>query len=302
MKSARLKKPGLIVVGRNSYIGGYLLEHAQRAGLKGVIGLASADCNFLNATAVSKFFKSLRPGEYTVVFLAVINKQVRNSFDSFVENVTMVRNLAAGCRLANVASLIYFSSVDVYGNQPDVPITESSPIAPDTWYGLAKYAGEWILSSSRELDCPVTVLRIPGIYGLAKNDPSVIGRMAADFKRTGRIRIHGRGCFRRDYVFVGDIARLVLALGGAKHNGVLNVATCRSRPMLEIARTVGEALGGRVDIVHEPANASRDFDLVFDNSRLRSVLPDFRFTDLRAGMRSYLTGGAATASATKGAD
>ena len=302
MKSARPKSPGLIVVGRNSYIGGHLLEHAKRACLENVIGLASADCNFLDAKAVGHFFQSLKPSEYTVVFLAVVNKQVRNSFDSFVENVTMVQNLAAGCRFANVTSLIYCSSVDVYGNRPVVPITERSPIAPDTWYGLAKYVGEWMLLSAGEMDCPVTALRIPGIYGRGKNDPSVIGRMVADVRRTGKIRVHGEGVFRRDYVFNGDIARLVLSLGDVKYHGVLNVATGEGRPVLDVARAVGQALGRKFQIVHEPADASRDFDLVFDNSRLRSVFPDFCFTDLRSGVRSYLAGGAAASSATKGPD
>jgi len=288
MNASAPTPPGLIVVGRNSYAGGWLLEHAQRAALPNVIGLASADCNFLDAEAVTRFFASLAPGEYTVVFLAVVNKQVRNSFESFLDNVTMVRNLVAGSRQAQVASLIYFSSVDVYGNRPVVPITERTPVAPDTWYGLAKYCGEWMLSGSGELDCPVTILRIPGVYGPARNDPSVIGRMAAELRRTGTIRIHGDGRFKRDYVFTGDVARLVLALREVKYNGVLNVATGHSRTLLETAQTIGSVLGGAFEIVHEPADASRDFDLVFDNARLRSLFPDFVFTDLATGVRSYL--------------
>jgi UDP-glucose 4-epimerase len=280
-------QPGLIVVGKDSYIGGCLFEHAKRTGVPNLIGLGLADCNFLNREAVLHQFRSLPPGDYQMVFLAVINKSADVSYRAFVDNVAIVENLKAACATGRISSLIFFSSVDVYGNQPVLPISEETRLAPDTWYGLAKQVGEWMLLASGEVRCPVTVLRIAGIYGHAPNDRSVISKMVATLRKEGKITIHGAGTARRDFVHVGDVCRLVLQLLPKKTQGVLNVATGRSLSVNEVAHQVGQAMGGRFEIVHGPADASRDFDLVFDNRRLRQLLPGFAFTELSAGLRSY---------------
>src|SRR6266850_6283274 len=128
----------LLVVGRRSYVGGCFAAYAQ-ARQPGTMALSSQDCNFLDREQVLSFFRSVGQEPLTVVFCAVINKSPANSFASLCDNLAMVNNLIDGAALANVESLIYLSSVDVYGNRPQVPLTEESSINPDTWYGLAKY-------------------------------------------------------------------------------------------------------------------------------------------------------------------
>lgn len=276
----------VLIVGRNSYIGGYLSQYAIRRGLK-VTSIGSADCNFLNPEEVNEFFSKRAQQPHTVVFLAVINKSVENSFDSYRANVSIVRSLIDGCRGGDIRSILYFSSVDVYGRRPRLPITEQSSVAPDTWYGLGKYSCEWMLRSSGEVGCPVTVLRLPGVYGRWDGDRSVIGRMIATLQKEGRIVVRGSGRHLRDYVYVDDVARLVEALISLKYDGVLNVATGVSRSVLETARLIGRALDAQFEIVHEAADEDREFDLAFDNQTLRALLPEFQFTDPEVGIRTY---------------
>lgn len=282
-----LRDPVLVVVGARSYIGVCLVEHARRHGAD-VVAVASRDCDFRQADQVRILFDRLRGRSVSVVFLAVVNKSVANDFDAYSANVTIVRNLAEGLRRAPwVESLIYFSSVDVYGNHPAVPITEKTTIDPDTWYGLAKYCSEWMLGQAGGIDIPVTVLRIPGVYGAAANDRSVIGRFVEGIRQDGRVVIAGGGAVLRDYVFVGDVGRLVEALLPLRYDGVLNVATGRSLPLVEIVRRVGRALGTDVRVAHGPSDDARAFDLVFDVTRLRGIVPGFEFTDLEDGVGTY---------------
>jgi UDP-glucose 4-epimerase len=236
----------------------------------------------------SRFFESLPAGKWTVIFLSVINKTVNNDFDAFQRNVHLVRNFTRAQSSADIGGIVYFSSVDVYGNNPEKPITEQSRIQPDTWYGLAKYNCEWILSSSGEVRCPVTILRVPGVYGPALKDRSVIGRLVRSIRETRTASISGSGRAQRDYVYIGDVLKLISRLAPLGYHGVLNVVTGQSHSILDIARVAGEVLKQKFEIKHEPADTAREFDLEFDNRLLLSIVPGFEFTDLRAGIASYV--------------
>lgn len=284
-----LRGQRLLLVGAHSYIGSRLAEYASARGAV-VTSVTSSDCDFLDRRAVERLFGSLQGGPHAVVFLAVVNKPVRNSFESFLDNVRMVQHLVEGCQRqrAAVSSLTYFSSVDVYGNRPAVPITEASRLDPDSWYGQAKATGEWMLTRGG-FDFPVAILRVPGVYGPAAQDRSVIGRIVSSVREGRPVTITGDGAARRDYVFREDVCRLVERLLPMRYDGVLNVATGTSYAVRDIVRLAGQAMGRDARLVHGPSDPARDFDLAFDTARLASVVKDFRFTALPAGLRSYLS-------------
>ncbi len=277
----------LVIVGKNSYVGTRFTEYGIAHGMK-TIALSSQECNFLELSEVRGFFNSLGEGAYTVLFLAVVNKSVDNSFESYVRNIEIVKNLMDGHKLAHIDSIIYFSSVDVYGRNPSLPITEESKINPDDWYGLAKYVSEWMLKCSGEIRCPVTILRLPGIYGRSPRDRSMVGRMVSEIRRKKRVVITGEGEALRDYVFIDDLCRLVHLLIPLKHHGILNVATGESHSIFEVAKTVGRVLQIDFEFIYEPVNKEREFSLAFDNHALHSLIPNFEFTDMADGVRSYL--------------
>jgi len=276
----------LIVVGRNSYIGGHFAEYASRRGAR-VIGLSSAECNFLCEDEVVDFFRSLDGENYRIAFFAVVNKSADVSYESFLDNLQIVRNLMVGCRYAPVVSIAYFSSVDVYGAGPILPIDEETKLAPDTWYGLAKQGCEWMLSQSGEVDCPVTILRIPGIYGCAKNDRSVIGRLIKSAVEQGQIHVHGSGDVLRDYVYVEDVSRLLYEMIPMGHDGTLNLVTGKSYSLVELVDKIRKTLDLQVEIIHGAEERGRNFDLVFDRGGLVDLLPDFNFSDIETAIESY---------------
>ena len=276
----------LIVIGKNSYIGGYIANEATRYGAQ-VEAVGSEDCDFLDGDAVTRFFTSLPARPCSVVFLAVINKTVDNTFESLQRNLSLVRNFAGAQAAAKIKSVVYFSSVDVYGRAPKLPLTENSPIRPDSWYGLAKFGCEWILSESGMVQAPVTVLRIPGVFGPAKNDRSVIGQIVESVRSRRTFTIHGSGNARRDYVHVDDVFQLVRSAITSSHRGTVNVATGQSYSIAEIARFVADELGEYLEIAHEGAFEERDFDLEFDNSRIQTLSPGFVFKDIRHAIATY---------------
>jgi UDP-glucose 4-epimerase len=276
----------LIVVGKNSYVGGYFAQSAAAGGAR-VAALGSRDCDFLSEQEVVRFFRGVGPRPATLLFFAVVNKSAANTQEAFAQNLTMVRNLIKATQIAPIRSLIHFSSVDVFGRNPVSPLTEASPLEPDSWYGRAKADAERLLLDAPAPECPVTVLRLPGVYGHGANDRSVIGKMVTRVQQRLPVEIHGSGRVLRDFVYVEDVCRLVMRLLPLRYRGVLNVATGRSLPVVEVAERVHRALGREPNLVHVGGDAAREFDLVFDISRLRADVPGFAFQDLDVGLRSY---------------
>jgi nucleoside-diphosphate-sugar epimerase len=282
-----LSNQNLIIIGKNSYIGGYFTKYAVDNS-NNVISLSSKDCNFLESEQVENFFRKINNNQrYTIVCFAGISRLLANSFDSYNENIKIVNNLIKYGQRTNLQSIIYFSSVDVYGSKPCLPIDEQSKIDPDSWYGLAKYSSEWMLISSGEVQCPVTILRIPGIYGKAPNDRSVIRKIASSIKNEQRVYIKGSGQNLRDYVLLGDLCNLLELLIPLQYHGIINVATGQSHAIIDIANLVAEISHIQFEVIHQPPEVEREFDLRFDTQKLMSLVPNFRFTSLEEGIRSY---------------
>jgi nucleoside-diphosphate-sugar epimerase len=286
-KSQSIQGRNVLIIGKNSYVGEFLCQHFSTQGAA-VVAVGSSECNFLEFSSVRKLFKSLGGKPLAIIFLAVVNKNVDNSYAAFLDNVQMAWNLVSGAREANVESVIYFSSVDVYGRAPKLPMSETTSLDPDTWYGLSKSTGEWIVRQELGSKFPTCLLRIPGIFGRSRNDRSVIGQLIATIRKEGKVYIHGDGKLFRDYVFAPDLCQVVERLVKRKASGTFNVATGTSVSLLQILEAIRKALGIDFEVVHLPPNAERSFDMRYDTSRLSAAIGDFDFSPLSAGIRSYL--------------
>ena len=285
--SGSIQGRNVLIIGKNSYVGECLCQHFSAQGAA-VVAVGSSDCNFLDAPSVHKLFKSLGGKPFAIIFLAVVNKDVDNSYSAFLDNVQMTWNLVSAARDANVESIVYFSSVDVYGRAPKLPMSETTSLDPDTWYGLSKSTGEWIVREELGSKFPTCLLRIPGIFGRSRKDRSVIGRLIATIRKERKAYIHGDGKLLRDYVFAPDLCEVVERLVTRKASGTFNVATGTSVSLLQILEAIREALGIDFEVVHLPANAERNFDMRYDISRLSAAIGKFDFSPLSVGIRSYL--------------
>lgn len=276
----------IIVIGKNSYIGEYLTNFLQANGIN-VIALSSRDCNFLQYDRVAEKFDSLGNFQISIVFLAVINKNVFNNYQTYLENITMVNNLINATSRANISSLVYLSSVDVYGRSPILPITEQTRIDPDSFYGLAKYSCERSLLLSENINFPISVLRIPGIFGKSRSDTSVIGRMIASAISDGRIIISGKGDSLRDYVHLNDLSKIILLILNKKYQGILNVVKGESISIFDIAKCISQELNIKIEIISTEED-ERSFDLVFDNAKIKETLLNFSFIEMPFAIADYV--------------
>ena len=130
-----------------------------------------------------------------------------------------------------------------------------------------------------------------GIISLGRNSPnerSFIGNLVRDIRNTRRLVINGTGSTLRDYVYIDDLCRILELLVPLRFSGVLNVATGQSQTISDIADLVGKSLNLAFERTHAGPDEWRGFDLTFDTRTLKSLFPDFRFSDLEVGIGHYL--------------
>ena len=286
-RHVKTAKKEVIIFGKNGNIGSALVKSFRGEDLK-LHAFGSKECNFLDAEECNNFFTNLTSKPCSVIFLAAVNKLLRNDYQSFLDNIAMVNNFVEAQSRLNIKRIIYFSSVDVYGTAPDLPVSEDTKINPDLWYGLSKYCCELILLRSPLVKCPVTILRLPGVYGSTHNDRSAIGKFICDIRDKGQAVIYGSGSILRDYLHVDDVSTIVKLLIQKPHNGILNLATGSSKSLLEIVKIMERVFPSNFEVIHKAADLEREFNFKFDISKIKSLFPEIEFKDLEEGIRSYL--------------
>jgi UDP-glucose 4-epimerase len=276
----------VLVIGSRSYTGQRLCYYLRERSIS-VRPISSLEVDFRDSQAVSRFFSSLPKVRRAVIFLQVINKDVDNSYAAFLNNQSLVHNFCENLDPELASHVVYFSSVDVYGYRPITPITEDTPLNPDTLYGLAKHNSEWMLNHSSASSLGLTVVRVPGLYGNYPSDRSVVGNFARRILQGLPIQLAGEGHQLRDYLQLDDLCLIVERLLIDRYSGTLNLATGQSLSLLDIIRTAENVLQRQARIDYTAADEGRNFDLIFDISRLRRALPGLEFRTLADGLSGY---------------
>jgi UDP-glucose 4-epimerase len=275
-------KKKIIILGSSSTIGQMFFSHAQSMGHE-VFGATSKDCDLKDPDSIVRFFEDKKEGPYSIIFFSVINKLVRNDYLSFIDNTKMVQNFIDFSPKEKISNIIFFSSVDVYGLKPQLPITEQTVPNPDTYYGLAKLACEKIFCMPDQVNCPVTIFRIPGIYG-GINNAGAIGTLVNKVLNSEPIFLTNRGNTKRDYVHVDDVCRVLDLIIESPYPGNLNLATGNSHSTAEIVEIIQRLIGEKIVVNFDLSQNGRDFDLVFNIDLFKNLFPSFRFLNLEEGI------------------
>ena len=190
---------------------------------------------------------------------------------------------------------VFISSASAYQTPPArVPIVESTPLRnPFLRYSRDKIACEELLRAAyRDDGFPATIVRPSHTYDKTvvpfDGGWTVLARM-----RQGKpIVVHGDGTSLWTLTHHQDFAAgFVPLLGHSRTVGdVFHITSDDVLTWDQIAQALADAAGTRADIVHVPSDAIAAADpgwgasllgdkahsLVFDNSKLRSVLPGYR--------------------------
>ena len=195
--------------------------------------------------------------------------------------------LDAARRCGNLP-VVYASSAAIYGDAGEGRIAESVRPSPRSAYGADKMASELHAQAGFGVHgVPSIGFRFFNVYG-PRQDPSSpysgVISIFADRIASGRpITIHGDGGQVRDFVYVADVVRHLMAgmslLHDAPRAAVANVCTGRATTIRDLADAIGRAAGRKPMLTY---GAGRPGDI-------RSSIGDARLATSMLGVAAKTT-------------
>jgi nucleoside-diphosphate-sugar epimerase len=206
---------------------------------------------------------------------------------------------------------VFISSASAYQKPPDrYLISESTPLHNPFWeYARNKIACERrLMQAHRDEGFPATIVRPSMTYD--RNLPIALGgwgtyTLADRLLRGLPVIVHGDGSSLWVVTHADDLAQGLLGLLGNRRavGEAFHITSDEVLTWNQIYQQIAEALGVEAKIVHIPSDliarvapdlagsllGDKTWSVVFDNSKIKEFVPDFRATvPFREGIRRTL--------------
>lgn len=242
------------------------------------IEVVIADLTDINAINVA-----LKNRKFDVVIdvAAKIPNETSQEIDYF-DNILMTRNLLQFLKTNKPLYFVKISTIDVY-NINGI-IKETTPLGPENYYSFSKLVSEQLVEFfSKKYDVLIGVLRLTQIYGIGDNSNKFIPSIIKNIRNHSRVIIHGDGSDKRDFLYVKDVARIVVDCCEKRNQGLLNLATGESHSLIDVVNIL-KMLGNNDFKIEYQIRKKEKKDYKLDISNLILALGDVRTISLFDGL------------------
>ena len=283
-KKFNSKKDTILITGGTGYIGNKIVELLEKSNFKVLlltrkkdikkyqnnIKIVSGDLN--NKKDLKKIKEKIKNINIVIHLAAWIPKKGSenlNKIEYLEKNINSVNNLLQ-CLPHDLKKFIFCSSVDVYGESEYLPIDESHPTNPTTYYGLSKLVGEKMIQLFCEENIiELLIVRPTSVYGPGDDD---YGKMIPIFVKQAiskeNIQIFGTGKEKGDYIYIDDVADFFLQ-GLKNGNGIINLVTGEDHSANKIIEIINQSI--------EPKNSLNIF-----YKKIPNPIKDKQFSNIKA--------------------
>lgn len=239
--------------------------------------LQEVDCVYHLAARVSVPESILYPREYNAV------------------NVGGTVSLMEAMRDVGVRRVVLISSGAIYGDKGKQPLSEQAIPNPGSPYAVSKLASEYYVHTIGRLWGIETVsLRVFNAYGpgqrLPASHPPVIPNFLRQAVRGGTIVIHGDGNHTRDYVFLDDVVRAMVAAATAPdiHEQAINIGSGTETSARRLAWIIKELTSSQAEVIYNPRSDAGVSRMCADLSLAADKLGYQPRVSLEAGLKLTL--------------
>lgn len=286
----------VLVTGGAGFIGRHLCRALAEHGYKvGVLDIALENSDLANSVyradvrdeiavrQVLSWFKPLIV--YHLAALTSVRESMKEPREYVLHNVLGTATVAQAAVQAGVEKIVFASSGGtVYGEPLHIPVPVDHYPSPKCVYGASKLAGENILRAiCQEAAVKWYNLRLPNVYGPGQDESGeagVVAKFITSLLSGVGPRINGDGEQARDFVYVGDVVKLMLMTVATRPAGTYNLGSGRATSILELLELVEEAVMHKVKPRHGP-RAQSEIDRIALEPSITLTKP----TDLRTGLR-----------------
>ncbi len=207
-------------------------------------------------------------------------------------NITATQHLLEAARHApRLKRLIYASSSSVYGNAPELPVTEKTLPRPISPYGVTKLAAEHLcMLYWHSYRVPAVALRYFTVYGPRQRPDMAFHKFIKAMLLDQEITVFDDGQQTRDYTYVNDIVEAnIQAAQAAEVSGkVFNIAGGSRVHLREVIATMEDLLGKPARIRYEAPALGDVRDTFADTSYARRLLGYAPRVSLRDGLAAEI--------------
>ena len=213
----------------------------------------------------------------------------------FIKRFNYTNNLIGSVNLINesvkhkIKCFVFTSSIAVYG-AGQLPMTESLTPMPEDPYGIAKYAVEQDLKTTKEMfDLDYVIFRPHNVYGeyqnIADKYRNVLGIFMNQLLQEKPLTIFGDGMQTRAFSYIGDVAPYIAKSVDIKeaYNQVFNIGADKEYTVKELAKTIMQVMETKQELKLLPAR-NEVVNAYSDHSKAKKVFDIKNSTTLVDGI------------------
>jgi len=263
----------VLILGGNGFVGRHLASRFAKIPEWKIDTLGSKECDLTQTESIAILQNKINP-QTRILFCSTISRLREDSIKAFNKNVKMAENVAYALSDCSYHSLIFCSSIDVYGRPPsENPITEQTRLNPAGYYGYSKLVSEYILEKELGYNRGLAILRLPGIYSLDESDPSALGAIFNAIRSNLPVQLSGGGKHIRTYLNIFELYTIVETIFFNRWSGLVNLSSSKSYSLRESTEILRSFIGSTSEIMDTISNGS-EFDIVISNDKVRYEFPD----------------------------
>ena len=224
--------------------------------------------------------------------------------DFYHDNIVMNTNVIEEARKNGIKKLIFFSSTCVFPDKVEYPLSPEKihlgpPHSSNYAYAYAKRMGQVQIQAYREQYGVNYFTVIPcNIYGPGDNYnldnghviPSLIHKMYLAKQNNTDFVVWGSGSPLREFIFSEDVAELTMMLY-EKYDGVdpVILSTSEEISIKDVVLMIAEIFEFKGNVIFDSSKPDGQLRKPSDNSVIKSMFPDYKFTPIETGLRKSIT-------------
>jgi GDP-L-fucose synthase len=223
--------------------------------------------------------------------------------DFFYDNIMINTNVIEAARKAGVEKLVAFLSTCIFPNEVEYPLTEAKihlgpPHSSNDAYAYAKRMADVQIRAYREqYGLKYTSVVPTNIYGPNDNFdiknghviPSLIHKCYLARENNSDLHIWGSGTPLREFIYSKDVAELATwVVDNYDESEPLILSTSEEISIKDVVDIIIENMNFKGNVIFDTTKPDGQFRKPSDNSKLKSYLPNFKFTPFEIGIKETI--------------
>lgn len=191
----------------------------------------------------------------------------------------------------NIKRFVFASTMAVYGDTDDLPVSETMPPSPKSFYAVGKLASEHYMRIYAGLGLTTIALRLFNVYGPGQNLDNMQQGMASIFLaqmlRDGKVVVKGKLSRFRDFVFIEDVVDAftkAYLIDNRTDFSVYNVCSGYPITVGDLLKTLQGAFGQDIPVDVQGNTPGDMFGIYGDNNRIGQDLQWQSSTTFQVGI------------------